>query len=441
MLGVWSFRFVLWYLLFLMTQPHFRFEFLIPLHLGDLFIGGAVVLHVVHALAAKKSIIVFGPATRIALGLLCLVFATHYFNPNMSSTEWNPDTDGLVKVAVVTMIMEAQLATAYHAFAVLATMVAGTLWWLKGGVRLAQADATWGSGDRLMGANVSIIQNPNDFAYQLCFMLPLYFLGYRLSKVWWHKLVFAGFMGAAAFLALETGSRTGLLALMCVGLPMAVVAWRNGHREIILGGAAGVAILFTVLVSGGNIERFKTIITAVEDMVGTNKNREARVETADDGSARIRWIKIRAAWYLILDHPMLGVGTRPKREVYWRDINAGGMVHNELMMAGRHMGLPGMVVYLSAIIVPFVLAGKVRKRCREEWPQVAAFAETARLCLVVTMVGGFFSPSLFNFPHMMLMTSLCGVAAAVQRQFPAANRNAYDNSARRASLTAAGLPV
>ena len=67
--------------------------------------------------------------------------------------------------------------------------------------------------------------------------------------------------------------------------------------------------------------------------------------------------------------------------------------------------------FAADIIVPFVLAGRVRKRCREDWPQVAAFAETARICLVVTMVGGFFSPSLFNFPHMTMFV----VSGAIYR--------------------------
>jgi hypothetical protein len=441
MLGLWSFRFALWYILFLMTQPHFRFEFLIPFRLGDIFVGGAVGFHVIHCLSNQRPILVFGPASRIALALLGLVLTTHYFNPNMISTEMNPDTDGLVKVAIITLLMEAQLTNPYRAFALLATMVSGTVWWLKGGVRLAQAGATWGSGDRLMGANVSIIQNPNDFAYQLCFMLPLYFLGYRLARKRWLKLGFAGMMAAAAFLALETGSRTGLLAFLCVGSGLAWLAWRNGQRELIFGGVAGVALLFTVFVSGGNIERFKTILTSAQDMFGRPSSGEPRVETADDGSARIRWIKIRAAWYLILDHPLLGVGTRPNKEVYWRDINAAGMVHNELMMAGRHMGIPGMFVYLSAILVPWVVAGRVRRRCLQAWPEVAAFAQTARLCLVVTVVGGFFSPSLFNFPHMMLMTSLCSVHAAVRRDLPAAPPQSLAARPRPPALRPATLPV
>ncbi|MFT5125559.1 MAG: hypothetical protein ACI9TH_001085 [Kiritimatiellia bacterium] len=406
MAGKWSFRFVLWYILVLLTQPHFRFPFLIPFHLGDIAIAGGVGLHVINCMENSRPFFFFGPATKLALILMLTGLASHYFNPHQLDTAWNVDIDGIVKVCVVVILLEAQTDTIYKAVAIMATTVVGTLWWIKGGVRLASAGMTWGSGDRLMGANVSIIKNPNDFAYLMVFMIPAYFYFFRICKNRYLRLFFLGCMGSAAYIALETGSRTGFLALATAMALIAPVMWKFYKTTLV--GAAIAGILMFSVISGGNIERFKSIKESILVIFKQQDTYSEDVSQVDAESAESRVIKARAAWSVIIDYPLMGVGTNPKPRLFEGRENAGGMVHNEILMAGRHMGLPGMAIYLFAVFMPMVIGLRIHKMAKDYWPEIAALGLTVFTQACIVVVGGMFSPSLFHFPHMLMMTVSAG---------------------------------
>ena len=405
MLRVWALRFVLFFILVLITQPHFRFTQLMVLRLGKLTFGLAFVFHVIDCMGSGRALIRLGAATKLALVLLTFVLLTHYFNPNQWNHRPNALYDSLWKVCAVVIILEAQMDNIYRSAAVLGTLAVGTLWWLKGGVRLAQAGATWGTGDRLMGANVSIIQNPNDFAYQLVFIIPVYFFFYNVVRHKYVKWAMLGLVFVAAFIALETGSRTGLLAfgaLIMVMLPRLI----REYKGALMVGVVGMVVLWAVIISPGNKERLGGVFDAIAIGLGMKEESQTAVVKADAESAGSRRIKAKAAWDAIMKYPVLGMGTNPDPAVY-PDPNAGGMVHNEILMAGRTMGLPGMVIYLLSLIIPIRLGNQVFRRAKVYWPEIAELGYAVRNQMVVVILGGAFSPSLFHFPHMM-----CFVAVA-----------------------------
>ena len=438
MAGRWAFRFTLWFILVLLTQPQFRFYFLIPFHLADIAFIGGFAFHVLDCMNNKKPFIRFGPATKLACVLLATSLCAHYFNPHQLTTTWNVDIDGMVKVSLIVILLEAQVDTIYKAVGIMGTVVIGTAWWIKGGVRLAQAGMTWGSGDRLMGANVSIIKNPNDFAYLMAFMIPAYFYFFQITKNKYLRLMFLGMILGAAYIILETGSRTGFLTLISAGGCIALIMWKE-HKALLGGMAASLVFGLPILIasgviSEGNINRIKTIKDSFYVIFADEEELTGEIGgvDVDAESAESRVIKARAAWDIIVRYP-LGVGTEPRPYLFEGNKQAGGMVHNEILMAGRHMGFPGMFIYIVSLVMPITLGLKIYKRARDFWPEVAYLGRVVAIQALVVIVGGMFSPSLFHFPHMLMVTTTCCVYVHLNTMI----RNQQANMAHSGSLTAA----
>ena len=174
----WAFVFLLYYICVLFTQPQHRFRFLIPYHLADLSVMASLVLHGMSSLRDSRPIIRFGPGTVTALLLMFFAYLSLYVGALQVSSRWNEHIDILFKSVVIIIMVEAMAFSAQRAWAVQATMLVASLWWVKGGLRLIQAGSTY-SGDRISGLNVGMIENPNTFAYFLCVMIPIYLFFYQ----------------------------------------------------------------------------------------------------------------------------------------------------------------------------------------------------------------------------------------------------------------------
>ncbi len=406
MLGRWSFRFVCWYMLVLMTQPHFRFPQLILLRPGDLTFLGAVGFHVLDCMTRNKPFLRNGFVTRYAFLLMTMILCAHYFNPHQLNTNWNTFVDGVMKISIIVILIDAQLDSIYKAVAIFGAMSLGTLWWIKGGVRLAQAGSYWASTKRLMGANVSIITNPNDFAYLTTFFLPLYYYFYFFFK--WKPIKWAmlAVFFAGVFIILTTGSRTGFICLVAMVMMMAPILIKRNKSFIPI--SALSVFLVLPFVPQENIDRITSIGSTTKEVFADDLGAQ-RVDV-DAESAQSRIIKIRGTWQMILANP-LGVGTHTSHWYVRQWWGATGIVHNELLMAGRTMGFPGMIMYILAIVIPWRCTGKILRQTEGgQWPQVELLARIIRTQLVIVIVGGMFSPSFFHFPHMMTFVATVGVA-------------------------------
>ena len=416
MLGRWSFRLICWYILILMTQPHFRFPILIPLHLGDLCFGGAFVLHIFDCMTQNKAFIRNSGVTRFAFLLMGMILAAHYWNPHQNSTDWNTHVDGVTKISIIVILLDAQLDSVYKSSAVFGVLALGTLWWIKGGVRLASAGAYWASTTRLQGANVSIITNPNDFAYLTTFFLPIYYYFFVYFKPKLFKLGMLAVLFSGIYIVLQTGSRTGFLCMLAMAGGMIPRVWKKNKSFFPI---AGLTIfLLLPFIPQGNLDRltstFETITGVFEDK---NLQDTSDLDVAAE-SAQSRWIKIRGTFLMILQNP-IGVGTDPQYWYVTKWWGAAGTVHNELMMAGRTMGFPGMIMYILALVLPLKYATRIMRRTENGvWPVMEALAWTVRVQLIVIVMGGMFSPSFFHFPHMMTFVAVSGLWRSVQEAVP-----------------------
>lgn len=396
------------YLGVLLVQPQNRFYFLYPLHIADLCIGGAVVLHFVSASQEGRKFLRFGPATITALLLMFFSLVSLHTGTLQTDSSWNSDIDIIWKNSLVLILVEAMAFNVRRVWAVQATLLLCTLWWIKGGLRLAAAGATF-SGDRIMGPAVSLIENPNGFAYMMAVMIPLYLYFYQKADAWYVRWGCLGLALAAVYIILQTGSRTGFLALCAVAVFL-LPKYGSQHKMAIAIGTVAI-VIFSSSIGALNVERFKTIPKSIASFLAEPASEEEyQTMNQDEQSAWERKMKNRDTVRLIMDNFLFGVGVKPDNDLVWEKYGfAGGQVHNEILYAGRQMGIIGMALYVSFLSTMFRNGLRVQRHCRTTWPALSDLGWTLKMQCVVFIVGGFFSPIPWN-PVMMV---LVGSASAL----------------------------
>lgn len=401
-MSLWAFRFLLWFICILYVQPQNRFPFMWHWHIADIVAIVAIVLHLLSVFTEKRKLIRLGPATIMSLLLLAGALVSQYLGPLKGTTEWNTTVDALAKAAIVAILVEATADTVQRVWAVQATLLLATLWWIKGGVRLSASGATY-AGDRIMGAAVSLIENPNGFAHFMSTIIPLHIYFFMRSEVRWLRWLFVGLALASVFIILQTGSRTGVVILFAMGVAM-LPRFARRHKAALLIAAVGVAILLGA-VSAGNIERFRTIRRSVSAFAFPGAGERAP-QNPDEQSAQDRAMKNRHAWRLINRYPLFGIGIDPDDDLIPHELRmARGRVHCEILMAGLQMGYLGMGLYLAFVTGTYLHGKRVQKATENWWPDVSTLAWAFKTQVVVFVVGGLFGPGAWNYPFMIMAAS------------------------------------
>lgn len=408
-MNLWGFRFILWYICILLVQPQNRFTFLWPLRIANLAFIIGVALHALSCMEEKRPLLRAGPGTILAFTLLFFSALSQNFGVFQKSPAWNPYLDIIVKNALLLIMIEGMATTVQRIWAVQMTSLFCTLWWIKGGLSLSAAGATYGSGDRLMGAAVSLIENPNSFAYMMCVFLPLYLYAYQQAPRKWVKWFFLACAFAAVYIVFQTGSRTGLVTLIVMALFLLPYYGRHHFKALAIAVVA-IALLFP-LSGEKNMQRFKTIPESFASFFGEEKVK-TREQTQDEQSAEERKAKNVQTWAVIKQHLFFGVGINPTftDEFWYQYPMAFGQVHCEILMAGRQMGLIGMGMYSGFIAIIFFSGWWIRRHARH-WPAVRDLGWTFQMEAVAIIVGGAFSPLPWHPPMMIF----AGSASALVR--------------------------
>lgn len=406
-MSLWAFRFVLFYLVFLLVQPQVRFPFLAPWRPAYVCMVIAAILHFASASRENKPIIRFGPATITALLLMMFSYISLHFGPLQTSSEWNSYIDIIFKNCLCLILIEAMATTVERSWAVMATIFIATLWWVKGGLRLSAAGETYG-GDRLMGPGVSLVENPNGFAFLMALMIPVYIYFYQHSK--WRIMKWGSAFCAlsAIYIALQTGSRTGLLCLIATGV-LCAPKLASKSKPLLL--VAVVSLFFiTGTVSEKNAERFRTIRQSIDEFFERVTPKSPDQMNQDELSAYERKMKNKHALGLIKQYPIFGLGVShdddliPDEYAYAR-----GQVHNDWLFAGLQLGLIGMALYASFLICLFAVSTRIHRDAKSSWPNLADLGWTIRVMTGIYIVGGFFSPITWN----PLLLALVGATSAL----------------------------
>jgi hypothetical protein len=410
--GLWGFRFLLWYLCILLVQPQNRFTFLWPLRIANLSFIIAVGLHLLSCVQQSRPVIRMGIGTIMAFLLLFFALISQYMGVYQVSSAWNPWIDLVVKNALLLIMVEAMCTSIERVWALQMVALCGTLWWVKSGLRLAQVSATF-SGDRMMGAAVSLIENPNSFAYMMCVFLPLYLYAYQQARNKWAKCFFVGCALCAVYIIFKTGSRTGLVTL--VALFVFLLPHYGRHHIKTLALIILVAVAIFPFTGEKNIERFRTIPRSIASFFGKADPLQGPLNQ-DEQSAEDRRLKNIHTWQLIKEHPLLGVGMRPNPLRYVeRFPMALGQVHCEILMAGRQMGFLGMGLYVGFIALIYFGGGWIRRNARY-WPAVGNLGWTFQMQAIAIAVGGSFCPLPWHAPMMMLAGSVSVLIGLVKQE-------------------------
>lgn len=407
-MSLWAFRFLLWYIAILIVQPQNRFLWLYPLRIANVAILTAAALHVLSSMVEKRPIIRLGPATITGLILLTAAILSLFVGPMQTSTEWNAYIDMLSKNVIVMILIEAMVWSVQRAWAVYGTLLFSTLWWIKGGVRLATAGIAHG-GERLFGPAVSLVVNPNALAYMMCVMIPLYLYFYQAAENKYLRLGFLAVALSAVYITFKTGSRTGFILLIVLGVALAIRFGRQ-HKTAFFA-ALAASIFFFSIAGAMNIERFKTIPKSIAAFFA-GEEKPVEELTQDEQSAQERRLKNRDAWRLIKDYPLFGVGINAdERLISEKYPYATGQVHCEILMAGRQMGFIGMALYVALIVILFRSGRYVDLTCRHWWRPISTMGWALKIQCIMFVFGGIFSPIIW---HPVLMI-LVGMSSALRR--------------------------
>jgi hypothetical protein len=411
----WAFRFLLFYILILMTQPQNRFLFLHPLKIADISFILAAGLHALSAQSGRVPLIRFGPATVTAILLMIFAFISLYTGALQTSSAWNANIDIIVKNSLVLILVEAMACNVRRVWAVQATLFFAVLWWIKGGLRLAAAGAMY-SGDRIMGPAVSLIENPNGFAYLLTMMIPTYLYFFQQSTNKYIKWACLAASLSAVYIVLQTGSRTGLVALLAVGIFL-LPKYGAKHKTTL---ALSAVVIFFIagMIGEMNIARFKTIPEQIKQFLADDyEEKPISQMTMDEQSAWERKMKNKHTWALIQEYIVFGVGINPDDTLIAEKYEyATGQVHNEILYAGRQMGLIGMGLYLSFLSTIFYCGYRSEKTLKGVWPAAADMGWTLRMQGVVILTGGFFSPIPWNPLSLILIGSASALWANIKNE-------------------------
>lgn len=412
-MSLWAFRFILWYICILMVQPQNRFTFLWPLRIAYLaFLVGAG-LHIFSCLEERRPLLRLGPASILALCLIFFGTLSQFVGTYQISSSWNPGFDTLVKGAMLLLMVEAMAYTVERVWAVQMAALFATLWWVKGGLRLSGTGAVY-AGDRIMGVAVSLIDNPNSFAYMMCIFLPLYLYAYQHVTKKWIKLLFLACALAAVYIVFETGSRTGMVTLIALG---AFLLPRYGRRHFKTLVVVAVALVYIYPMTGEkNKERFRTIPQSVLSFIGLVEEKPKGSLTQDESSTEERKAKNKDTWGLIKENLIFGVGINPDQSQFVdRFPMAGGDVHCEILFAGKQMGLFGMGLYLGFLGVIF-FGGRWIRQNATHWPAVRDLGWTFEVQAVALAVGGYFCPIVWHPPMMMLAGSASALVTILREE-------------------------
>ena len=412
-MNLWAFRFILWYICILLVQPQNRFPFLWPLRIANLSFLIATGLHVIGCLESRRPLLRMGPGTVLAFALLFFATLSQQFGAYQISSAWNPWVDIIVKNSLLLLMVEAMATSVERVWAVQMTTLFCTLWWVKGGLRLSALGATY-SGDRLMGPGVSLIENPNGFAYMMCVVLPLYLYAYQQAPKKWQKWFFLACALAAVYIVLQTGSRTGLVTLIAMGVILLPYYGRKHFRALAVI-VAGLVLIFP-MTGERNVERFRTIPKSMAAFLSGEEIDENEPMTQDEQSAEDRRQKNIQSWKMIQENLVFGLGLNPDVSSYVdRFPHAPGQVHCEILMAGRQMGLIGMSIYAGFIGIIFFGGGWCRRQARH-WPAVRDLGWTFQVQAVAFAVGGFFSPGVWNPIMLVLAGSVSALVSLLKAE-------------------------
>ncbi|MCK5267150.1 MAG: O-antigen ligase family protein [Spirochaetes bacterium] len=192
-------------------------------------------------------------------------------------------------------------------------------------------------------------ENGNDLSIILVSIIPLVLLLSNTAKNTALKYLFLILSGIISFNILFTGSRSGLLALFCVGVFSLITAEKIAKplRTILL-----VSLLLGIMIIGT-----ATVLS----------RRDIETGMLGDVSSENRKVQWKAGIKMTLRNPFFGVGRDKfiENAEYYGGIR-GMAPHNTIIQVFAESGIPGGIFFFLFAIYPIIDGRKIMKKIDKE---------------------------------------------------------------------------
>lgn len=192
-----------------------------------------------------------------------------------------------------------------------------------------------GQHQRIQGLLGNMFDNPNDLALHLVTMVPLAVALLLGSRSILKKLAFLACSIIFVAGIVATFSRGGFIGLVAV---IAVLGWKLARRNRVLLAAVGLAFLLLVIAIGPG-------------------GYKSRLTVGNDGSAMARTDELKRSIFMMLRHPIFGVGVNN----YILYSNTSHATHNAYTQVGSEMGAAALLFYIMFLVSPLKSLAKIRR--------------------------------------------------------------------------------
>ncbi len=261
------------------------------------------------------------------------------------------------------------------------------------------------TGRMAFGSAGSDIQDSNDYAAHMILVLPAmayFFFGPKRNPFF--KLLGAAVLAAGLYQVFSTGSRGGLVGLICTGLYIL----KRGSPKVrlaILVGLPALALFAFTLIPTESAQRLKGLFGGSEDAGGALESREAR--------KALFWASV----HITLHHPLFGIGPGE-----FMDYQAGiagskgerGMwheTHNAYTEISSECGIPALGFYLAAIGMTYL---SLKRATKSGLPGISTIANILSIMIVGYSICIIFLSHGFNF----CLPVLTGITTSINRFLP-----------------------
>jgi O-antigen ligase len=177
-------------------------------------------------------------------------------------------------------------------------------------------------------------------------------------------------------------------------------------------------------------------LTSLQDLAGMFSD-TGEVDVADgDGATLSRLTEMGAAFYVFLDHPVLGVGPGLFPNYYQeyselvglRLKNSDRQAHNLYLSIAAETGLLGIACFMYIVYITMRNLARARKRWMAERPEIANMATAYMLSIVTYLTTGLFLHFAFIRYFWLIMALAGAVMYIATRQEQAMTEVANDEA-------------
>jgi O-antigen ligase len=252
----------------------------------------------------------------------------------------------------------------------------------------------------------STIANSNDFAVHLILMTA--FLLYMLlapKAPTVIRLACLPMLGYAGYLILSTGSRGAMLALFVFVL-FTLVIGTTRQRIFVVAAVPVMAIAILALLPRATLLRLSTLI-------GDSGGGSDFVLEEAEGSSEVRRALLKKSLEYTIQHPVFGVGPGRFSDFEGGESQREGkrglwhQTHNTFTQISSECGIPGVLLFIAAMVSAFRLAWKIYRRSRDN--PVNTDISVAAFCVMLGIVGFLAAATFANFGYRFYEPAICGL--------------------------------